>query len=103
MQLTNQGILCNIEPMQQLLWTRETAGETVMVKATSRSLRFSDKEDAILEAFTRYYYLTADHITRLFYSAGSSTHVKAKLKTLADDGYLQRLYFIEKKPGKARH
>lgn len=46
----------------------------------------------ILDAFARYFYLTAAQVTRLRYAPTSHTYSQARLKTLADNGYLQRLF-----------
>src|SRR4051794_15193287 len=46
----------------------------------------------ILDAFGRYYYLTATQVTRLRYAPASHTYSQARLKQLADAGYLQRLF-----------
>ncbi len=88
--------------MQHLLWKSAIMSEK-RTPVTPPSLRLTQIDDEILHAASKYYYLTAEHITRLFFSRGSLKHVKAKAKLLADNEYLQRLYFVEKKPGKARH
>ncbi len=45
----------------------------------------------ILAAHARYFYLTAGQLTRLLYAATSQTYAQARLKRLADAGYLQRI------------
>jgi len=46
----------------------------------------------LLLAFGRYFYLTATQLTRLFYAPTSHTYAQARLKRLADGGYLQRIF-----------
>lgn len=46
----------------------------------------------ILTALGRYYYLTASQVTRLLYARSSQTYAQARLKRLADHGYLQRIF-----------
>lgn len=46
----------------------------------------------ILTALGRYYYLTASQMTRLLYAPSSQTYAQARLKRLADHGYLQRIF-----------
>src|SRR5690242_9477793 len=97
MQLTKSQHLCNIGRMQHLLWNGE------IMATPPKSFKLSMKDDDILAAFIRFHYLTAEQVTRLLFSPGSLTYVKARLKLLADNEYLQRVYHVEKKPGKARY
>src|SRR5438046_2049449 len=53
-------------------------------------LRASD--EAILRALARYSYLTSSQICRLFFSVGSLTYARSKLKRLGELGYCQRLF-----------
>ncbi len=46
----------------------------------------------ILMALGRYFYLTAAQLTRLLYAPSSQTYAQARLKRLADHGYLQRIF-----------
>lgn len=46
----------------------------------------------LLLAFWRYFYLTAAQLTRLLYSPASHTYTQARLKRLADGGYLGRIF-----------
>lgn len=46
----------------------------------------------LLGVLARYYYLTAVQVTRLLYAPTSLTYVQARLKLLADAGYLQRVF-----------
>lgn len=48
-------------------------------------------DDDLLKAVYRYYYLTIDQITRLFYSKGARSHAAGRLKRLADADYLHRI------------
>lgn len=55
-------------------------------------LIISPSDDVILRALHRYYFLTSSQVCRLLYSPGSHTYVQAKLKALADRGWIQRLF-----------
>ena len=48
-------------------------------------------DDKLLQAFGRFYYLTAKQVTQLYYKAGSFTTVQARLKALTDHKYLLAL------------
>src|SRR4051812_35160928 len=91
--------------MAQLLWSGAVAAMVKGSHNTKRlaSLKLGIKDDAILDALNRYYYLTPEQVTRLFYSSGSLTLVKAKLKRLVESGHCQRLHFQEKHPAKASY
>jgi len=52
------------------------------------SFAISGVDDRFLRAVYRYHMLKPEHITRRFYSKGSLTFVKARLKLLTDHGYL---------------
>jgi hypothetical protein len=43
-------------------------------------------------ALERYAFLTANQLTRLLYAPGSRSYAQARLKRLADAGYLQRVF-----------
>ncbi len=49
-------------------------------------------EDAILRALYRYHYLTSAQLTRLLYSAGSGSKVRARMKKLTDADYCLSLF-----------
>jgi hypothetical protein len=46
-------------------------------------------DDRFLRLIYHYHLLTPEHITRRYYSPGSLTFVKARLKVLVDHGYLE--------------
>src|SRR2546425_11125154 len=50
--------------------------------------RLDGVDDRLLQALGRFHYLTAKQVTNLYYKAGSFTTVQARLKRLADNGYL---------------
>src|SRR5215212_5572473 len=45
-------------------------------------------EELILEAFARYFYLTAEQLRRLLYGQGSLRYAQDRLKSLMEAGYL---------------
>jgi hypothetical protein len=49
----------------------------------------SGVDDRFLQAIYRYHMLKPEQLTRRYYSRGSLTFVKARLKQLTDNGYLQ--------------
>ncbi len=51
----------------------------------------SERDDLILRAVHELHFVTVDQITRLYFSAGSLTHVREILKGLCDASYLRRL------------
>ncbi len=55
-------------------------------------------EQPVLEALQRYYCLTSRQLCRLLYSRGSLTYIQARLKTLADAGYVQRIWMPKRGP-----
>jgi hypothetical protein len=56
-------------------------------KPMPTSLHTIKGQSAILTALYAFEYLTASQVTRLLYSSGSLTYVKAKLKALVDSGF----------------
>jgi Replication-relaxation len=59
-----------------------------MPSAAASEFKFDGVDHKYLQAFGRYHYLTAKHVTKLFYKAGSFTTVAARLKKLSDNEYL---------------
>jgi hypothetical protein len=57
----------------------------------SPAFRLDGVDDRLLQAFGRYHYLTAKQVTTLFYKPGTFTTVQARLKRLADNGFLLAL------------
>src|SRR5690349_16372703 len=51
----------------------------------------SERDGLLLQAIYDLHFLTAEQVTRLYFSPGSLTHVRVILKGLADAGYLSRL------------
>lgn len=56
------------------------------------AVRLGPADLAVLKLFGRYFYLTAQQVTRLLYAPSSHTYSQARLKRLADSGALQRLF-----------
>src|SRR5215211_9044072 len=58
-------------------------------------------EEPILEAFARYFYLTAEQLRRLLYSQGSLRYAQDRLKSLMEAGYLLGVERPPSRHGKA--
>lgn len=56
------------------------------------ALMLGPSDAALLKLLGRYFYLTAAQVTRMLYAPTSHTYAQARLKRLADAGYLQRLF-----------
>lgn len=71
--------------------------------AAARTVPFalSRRDDAFLRAVATYHFLTAEQLTRLLFRPGSLAYVRAKLKRLADAGYLDRLHLPTATAGNA--
>jgi hypothetical protein len=54
-----------------------------------KAFSLSGIDDRFLQAIYRYHMLKPDQLTRRYYSRGSLTFVKARLKLLTDHGYLE--------------
>jgi hypothetical protein len=96
--------------MTNLLWHGDamlSSPATVKRHKEERNERFvvTSRDDDILDALATYSLLTADRITRLFYSPGSLTRVQTLLKRLADAGYIGRRSFhpYDDQPNKWTH
>src|SRR5437899_2784319 len=90
--------------MDAVLWRGTTMARQAPAAAPAmRSFRLSDKDDDILSALSQFYFLTAEQVTRLFYSPNSLTYVQTKLKGLTDAGYTHRLFFQQKRPARATY
>ena len=60
---------------------------------SSRSSNVLGPSDAaLLKLLGHYFYLTAAQVTRILYAPTSHTYAQARLKRLADAGYLQRFF-----------
>jgi hypothetical protein len=59
----------------------------------------STVHDALLDALSRYVYLTSDLACRLLYKPGSLTYVRSAFKTLDDAGLVCCLYLGRQTPG----
>ena len=57
--------------------------------AASQIFTLSGIDDRFLQAIYRYHMLKPEQLTRRYYSRGSLTFVKARLKRLTDQGYLE--------------
>src|SRR5215208_1148325 len=58
-------------------------------------------EEPILEAFARYFYLTAEQLRRLLYGEGSLRYAQDRLKSLMEAGYLLGVERPPRRFGKA--
>src|SRR5215211_8801073 len=58
-------------------------------------------EEPILEAFARYFYLTAEQLRRLLYGQGSLRYAQDRLKSLMEAGYLLGVERPPSRHGKA--
>jgi hypothetical protein len=58
----------------------------------------SHSEELVLLSLARYHYLSSLQICRLHYSPGSLTYVQAKLKTLHEQGFCQRIWLPKRQP-----
>ena len=68
----------------------------------SRALSLKPSDEVVLYWLHRFFYLTSTQLCRLAYSKGSLSLVQAKLKTLTDAGYVQRIWIPRRDPrGKA--
>lgn len=65
----------------------------MVLMSTGRNFLLVTAADvSVLEAVRRFHFLTAEQTTQALYGRGSLTYARARLKRLADAGYLQRLY-----------
>jgi hypothetical protein len=60
-------------------------------------------DDALLRAVYSYQFVTVEQATRLLFSPGSLVYVRAKLRSLAARGYLQRLRLPSSGQGNTPH
>src|SRR5690242_18575074 len=60
-------------------------------------------DEALLQAVYAYQFLTVEQATRLLYSRGSLVYVRAKLRVLSENGYLQWLRLPTTGQGNAPH
>src|SRR5215211_6806716 len=90
--------------MTVVIWHGETTTkQRTAAPANQRLVKLGEKDDAILSALTQYYFLSAEQLTRLFYSKGSLAYVQKKLKTLTDAGYTQRVFYHPTFPARATY
>src|SRR5260221_12271810 len=58
------------------------------IHAEQKTFTLGGVDDRFLRAIYRYHMLKPEHLTKRYYSKGSLTFVKARLKLLTDHGYL---------------